>query len=101
MDNITAIVSKDPDAALILAIKLRRLGYPAETYVASSTKGYKKAVAKAMNHEMAVLLDEDTAIDTLLDERYDLKQTDIFAVVFENMDHMPSPRMWHHTSNQQ
>ena len=97
MDNVTAIVSKDPDAALLLAIKLRRLGYPAETYVASSTKGYKKAVTKAMKHEMAILLDEDVAIDTVLDERYDLRKSEVVGLVIDNMENIPPPRMWHHT----
>lgn len=97
MDNVTAIVSKDPDAALLLALKLRRLGYPTETYVGSSTKGYKKAVSKAMKHEMAILLDEDVAIDTVLDERYDLQKSDVVALVIENMENIPPPRLWRHT----
>ena len=96
MDSISAIVSKDPDAALLFAIKLRRLGFPAETYVASSTKGYKKAVGKAMKHEMAILLDEDVAIDTVLDERYDLKEVDVMSVIIDNMEHLPPARLWRH-----
>jgi hypothetical protein len=95
-DNVTAIVSRDPDAALILAIKLRRLGFVTETYVSASTKGYKKAVAKAMQHELAILLDEDVAIDAIYDERYDLTQVDVVSLVVENMGDIPRPKLWVH-----
>jgi len=49
-----------------------------------------------MKHEMAILLDEDVAIDTVLDERYDLKEVDVMSVIIDNMEHLPPARLWRH-----
>jgi hypothetical protein len=72
--DVAFVVSRDASKALVQAIELRRLGFPADWAASESSKGYKKAVARAARHELMFLLDEGAAVDNFSGERFDLSE---------------------------